>query len=110
MRDIMMIYGGLRRPILVLFLTDGRLQSDWEIEEILIKTSRFPVFWQFIGLYGEEYGVLNHLDEIDGRHTQNAAFLKMEDFDDFMDSGFYRTIFANTAAWLEELDRKQMLP
>ena len=41
MRDIMMIYGGLRRPILVLFLTDGRLQSDWEIEEILIKTSRF---------------------------------------------------------------------
>ena len=84
--------------------------SDWEIEEILIKTSRFPVFWQFIGLYGEEYGVLNHLDEIDGRHTQNAAFLKMEDFDDFMDSGFYRTIFANTAAWLEELDRKQMLP
>ena len=38
------------------------------------------MFWQFIGLYGEEYGVLNHLDEIDGRHTQNAAFLKMEDF------------------------------
>ena len=109
MRDIMMIYGGLRKPILVLFLTDGRLQSDWEIEEILIKTSRFPVFWQFIGLYGEEYGVLNHLDEIDGRRTQNAAFLKMEDFDDFMDSGFYRTIFANTAAWLEELGRKQML-
>ena len=54
--------------------------------------------------------MLNHLDEIDGRHTQNAAFLKMEDFDDFMDSGFYRTIFANTAAWLEELDRKQILP
>lgn len=40
MRDIMMIYGGLRRPILVLFLTDGRLQSDWEIEEI---SSRPPV-------------------------------------------------------------------
>ena len=109
MRDVMMIYGGQHRPVLVLFLTDGRLQSDWEIEEILIKTSRFPVFWQFIGLYGEEYGVLNHLDEIDGRRTQNAAFLKMEDFDDFMDSGFYRTIFANTAAWLEELGRKQML-
>ena len=109
MRDVMMIYGGLRKPILVLFLTDGRLQSDWEIEEILIKTSRFPVFWQFIGLYGEEYGVLNHLDEIDGRHTQNAAFLKMEDFDDFMDSGFYRTVLTNTAAWLGELGRRQML-
>ena len=37
MRDIMMIYGGLRRPILVLFLTDGRLQSDWEIEEYLYR-------------------------------------------------------------------------
>lgn len=109
MRDVMMIYGGLRRPVLVLFLTDGRIHSDWEIEEILIKTSRFPVFWQFIGLYGEEYGILDHLDEIDGRHTRNAAFFKMEDLEDFMDSGFYRTIFANAAAWLEELGRKQML-
>ena len=53
--------------------------------------------------------MVKHRDETDGRHTRNAAFLKMEDFDDFMDSGFYRTIFTNTAAWLEELDRKQML-
>ena len=53
--------------------------------------------------------MLNHVVEIGDRHTRNAAFLKMEDFDDFMDSGFYRTIFTNTAAWLEELDRKQML-
>lgn len=109
MRDVMMIYGGLRRPVLVLFLTDGRLQSDWEIEEILVKTSRFPLFWQFIGFYGEEYGVLDHLDEIDGRHTQNAAFLRLESFDEFMDAHFYGEILSRTDAWLAELKQKQML-
>ena len=60
--------------------------------------------------YDEAYTVMNEIMSGQTTPTQNAAFLKMEDFDDFMDSGFYRTIFANTAAWLEELDRKQMLP
>ena len=109
MRDVMMIYGGQHRPVLVLFLTDGRLQSDWEIEEILVKTSRFPVFWQFIGFYGEEYGVLNHLEEIDGRHTRNAAFLKLEEYDAFSDSRFYEDLLTHVSAWLQELKEKQML-
>ena len=33
MRDIMMIYGALRKPVMVLFITDGRLSSDWEIKK-----------------------------------------------------------------------------
>lgn len=109
MRDIMMIYGALKRPVMVLFLTDGRISSDWEIEEILIKASRFPLFWQFVGLHGEEYGVLDHLDAIDGRHTCNAAFLKTDDIDDLTDSALYHSLLSHLDAWLDELAVKQML-
>lgn len=109
MRDVMMIYGSSQMPVLVLFLTDGRLQSDWEIEEILIKTSRFPIFWQFIGLHGEEYGILEHLDEIDGRHSSNAAFFKVNDIDDLTDDALYSRLLMIVSGWAEEVRRKKLL-
>lgn len=109
MRDIMMIYGALRTPTLVLFLTDGRLSSDWEIEEILIKTSRFPIFWQFVGLHGEEYGILDRLDTIDGRYINNADFLKTGDIDDLSDGALYSRLLSQVDAWLDELAFKRML-
>lgn len=109
MRDIMMIYGALKVPTLVLFLTDGRLNSDWQIEEILIKASRFPVYWQFIGLHGSEYGILDQLEEIDGRHTQNAGFLKVDDIDDLTDNALFEHLLYGVDAWLQELGYKKML-
>lgn len=109
MRDIMMIYGALRKPVMVLFLTDGRLSSDWEIEEILIKTSRFPIYWQFVGLHGEEYGILERLQEIDGRRSDNAAFLKLDDIDDISDHTLYENLLHNLEGWLREIQYKHIL-
>ena len=109
MRDIMMIYGALKKPTFVLFLTDGRLSSDWEIEEILIKTSRFPLFWQFVGLHGEEYGILDRLDTIDGRYINNADFLRTDDIDDLSDAALYSRLLSQAEAWLDELAFKRML-
>ena len=109
MRDITMIYGGQHRPTLVLFLTDGRLSSDWEIEEILIKTSRFPLYWQFIGLHGDQYGILERLHEIDGRHSENAGFLKLDDIDDLTDSALFDELLANADDWLREIRCKDIL-
>ena len=109
MRDIMMIYGALRKPVMILFITDGRLSSDWEIEEILIKTSRFPIYWQFVGLHGEEYGVLERLQEIDGRRSENAAFLKLDDIDDLSDTALYESLLNNLEGWLKEIQYKHIL-
>lgn len=108
MRDIMMIYGGRNAPTVVLFLTDGRLSSDWEIEEILIKTSRYPIFWQFVGVHGEEYGILEHLEEIDGRHCNNASFFRVNDIDDITDSALYSRLLVAMCNWMEEASRKRL--
>lgn len=109
MRDITMIYGAQHRPVLVLFLTDGRLSSDWEIEEILIKTSRFPIYWQFVGLHGDQYGILERLQEIDGRHTENAGFFKVDDIDDMTDGELFHALLSNLEDWLQEISYKNML-
>lgn len=109
MRDVTMIYGGRQKPVMVLFLTDGRLSSDWEIEEILIKTSRLPIFWQFIGLHGEQYGVLDALDEINGRYIENANFIKLDDIDDLSDTALYSRLLEALSEWMEELRSKKML-
>ncbi len=109
MRDLMMIYGSSSRPVWIFFLTDGQLTTDWEVEEILIKTSRFPLFWQFIGVNGQNYGVLEHLDEIDGRYTRNASFFQVGDIDDITDQALYNRLLGALHCWLEELVQKQML-
>lgn len=109
MRDIMMIYGARNKPVMVLFLTDGRMNADWEVEEILIKTSRFPVFWQYIGIHGEEYGILDRLHEVDGRYTSNAAFLKTDDIDDMTDQAFYDILLQNLTQWLQEISEKKLI-
>ncbi|MDR1961346.1 MAG: VWA domain-containing protein [Gracilibacteraceae bacterium] len=109
MRDIMMIYASSREPVLTLFLTDGHLSAEWQIEEILIKTSRFPVFWQFIGLHGAEYGILEQVSEIPGRFSANADFLKLNDIDDLTDTELYTRLLTAVARWNAEVDAKKLI-
>jgi hypothetical protein len=109
MRDIMMIYASSREPVLALFLTDGRLSAEWQIEEILIKTSKFPVFWQFIGLHGSEYGVLERVHEIPGRFSANADFLKLNDIDDISETELYTRLLTAIRHWNAEVETKNLI-
>ena len=58
---------------------------------------------------GEEWGVLTPLGDVPPRHTRNAAFLKLEEYDAFSDSRFYEDLLTHVSAWLQELKEKQML-
>ncbi|MDR1603986.1 MAG: VWA domain-containing protein [Gracilibacteraceae bacterium] len=109
MRDIMMIYASSREPVLALFITDGHLSAEWQIEEVLLKTSRFPVFWQFIGLHGSEYGVLEQVREIPGRYSANADFLKLNDIDDISETELYTRLLTSVRHWNEEVEAKRLI-
>ena len=50
-----------------------------------------------------------HVEKTEGRHTRNAAFLKLEEYDAFSDSRFYEDLLTHVSAWLQELKEKQML-
>ncbi|MDR1069800.1 MAG: VWA domain-containing protein [Gracilibacteraceae bacterium] len=109
MRDIMMIYASSREPVLTLFITDGHLSAEWQIEEVLLKTSRFPVFWQFIGLSGAEYGILEQVSEIPGRFSANANFLKLSDIDDISETELYTRLLTAVCHWNTEVEAKKLI-
>jgi hypothetical protein len=109
LRDIMMIYACSREPVLTLFITDGHLSAEWQIEEVLLKTSRFPVFWQFIGLHGSEYGVLEQVGEIPGRFSANADFLKLNDIDDISETELYTRLLTTVRHWNAEVAAKKLI-
>ncbi|MDR0433995.1 MAG: VWA domain-containing protein [Gracilibacteraceae bacterium] len=109
MRDIMMIYASSREPVLTLFLTDGNLSGEWQIEEVLLKTSKFPVFWQFIGLRGSEFGILEQVAELPGRFSANANFLKLGDIDDINETELYSRLLAAVCHWNSEVDGKKLI-
>ncbi|GAA0941901.1 VWA domain-containing protein [Virgisporangium aurantiacum] len=82
-------------PTLVLFWSDGGVHAEKKIVETLVKSSRLPIFWMFLGLGRAEYGVLARLDNVTGGVVDNAGFIPIDDIDRYPDADMYGQIFGN---------------
>lgn len=49
------------------------------------EASLYPIFWQFMGVGGSNYSILEKLDNMDGRVVDNANFFAIDDFDRVLD-------------------------
>jgi hypothetical protein len=87
-------------PALVLFLTDGGIYKNAEIEKILREASNLPIFWQFVGVGGTRYGVLHKLDTLSGRLVDNAGFFAVDDLDQISDDELYARLLGEFPDWL----------
>jgi len=90
-------------PTLVLFVTDGGIDKDRDIQKLLVEASSFPIFWQFIGLGGSSYGVLENLDTMTGRKVDNAGFFAIDDFQNITDAQLYDRMLTEFPLWLEKV-------
>jgi len=90
-------------PTLVLFVTDGGIDKDRDIQKLLVEASSFPIFWQFIGLGGSSYGVLEKLDTMTGRKVDNAGFFAIDDFQKITDAQLYDRMLTEFPLWLEKV-------
>lgn len=97
-------------PTLVLFVTDGGIDKDRAIEKVLTEASHHPIFWQFIGLGGSSYGVLEQLDTMTGRKVDNAGFFAIDDYNSIADEELYSRIIKEFPKWLEKVRGLGMLP
>ena len=88
-------------PVLVVFITDGGIYRSREIEKLLRTASAFPVFWQFVGVGGSSYGVLEKLDSLSGRIVDNAGFFAVDDLDKIDDDELYARLLGEFPAWLK---------
>lgn len=100
---------GNETPTLVIFVTDGGIDKGAEIQRILVEASRYPIFWQFIGIGGSSYGVLESFDKMEGRYVDNANFFALDDYKSVSDEELYRRLLAEFPTWLKRVKELGML-
>ncbi|WP_268239726.1 vWA domain-containing protein [Deinococcus roseus] len=98
-----------RVPVLILFISDGGVSQNAEIKRIVSEAAHFPMFFQFIGLGGRNYGVLEKLDTLTGRVVDNASFFAIDDLSSISDEELYSRMLAEFPLWLKAVREKGIL-
>ncbi len=109
MREILNFYRKSQLPAFVVFISDGGVGSSSEIKQVLTEASNFPIFWQFVGLGGSNYGVLEELDTMRGRTVDNANFFHVDDLNRISDDELYNRLLNEFPQWLRDAKRARIL-
>ena len=96
-------------PTLCIFVTDGGIQLNRLIKERITAAVEVPVFWQFVGLGGSNYGILQKLDTMEGRRVDNAGFFAIDDYNAVSDEELYDRLLKEFPSWLAEVRRLGIL-
>lgn len=105
MKDVVKEYSRNKLPAYVLFITDGDNFDKSDTDSIIIKASKSPIFWQFVGLGGADFDYLQRLDDMSGRYVDNADFFKVGRASDIT----YNDLLNEFPNWLEFDKVKDML-
>jgi len=98
MRPVIDEFKSRSLPAYILFITDGGIRGDSEIKSLLDESSRYPIFWQFVGVGGSDYGILEGLD----RSSKNASFFALDDFKSVGDEELYKRLLTKFPACLRQ--------
>ncbi len=109
MREVIAEYESSDLPAYVVFVTDGGISLTSAIKRLLIDSSRLPIFWQFVGVRGSNYGVLERLDTMSGRYVDNANFFALDDFRRVPNEELYSRLLNEFPAWLKACKSKGVL-
>lgn len=105
MKDVVKEYNRSKLPAYVLFITDGDNFDKSDTDSIIIKASKSPIFWQFVGLGSADFNYLQRLDDVSGRYVDNADFFKVGRVSDIT----YNDLLNEFPNWLEYEKVKDML-
>ncbi|WP_157040548.1 VWA domain-containing protein [Polaromonas naphthalenivorans] len=109
MQEVLETYKNSNLPALVIFITDGGIDKASSIKQILIEASNYPIFWQFVGVAGSGYGILEELDNMKGRAIDNAGFFAVDDLKKIKDEELYNRLLSEFPVWLKEAKKKGIL-
>lgn len=109
MQEIVKAYKSSMLPAYVIFISDGGVGYNNQIERILIDSSKYPIFWQFIGLGGSHYGILERFDTMRGRTVDNCNFFALDDIHSITDSDLYERLLNEFPDWLKAIKAKGII-
>ncbi|MGM9998504.1 MAG: VWA domain-containing protein [Candidatus Bruticola sp.] len=90
-------------PVLVMFVTSGNPAADNHIEQMLVNASQLPLFWQFLGVGGANYGIFDRLDSIRNRACDNAKFAAISGFSPHSSPELYSFLLSGFSKWLRDI-------
>ena len=109
LRMVLDTYRDTQLPVYVLFITDGGVSKKSEIQKIITEASKLPIFWQFVGVGGSGYGILEKLDSMKGRYVDNAGFFALDDFKKVSNEALYARLLEEFPKWLQTIRNKGMI-
>jgi stress response protein SCP2 len=96
-------------PAYVLCITDGETSNGAHVKDLIKRASACPIFWQFIGIGGNTYGILEDLDIMSGRKVDNANFFSLDDVNRIDSTVLYSRMLSEFPQWLKEAKRVGIL-
>ena len=109
LRMVLDTYRDTQLPVYVLFITDGGVSKKSEIQKIITEASKLPIFWQFVGVGGSGYGILEKLGSMKGRYVDNAGFFALDDFKKVSNEELYARLLEEFPKWLKAIRDKGMI-
>lgn len=109
MEEIIAEYSEGSVPAYVVFITDGGISKTAQIKKLVIESSYQPIFWQFVGVRGKDYGILEKLDNMEGRYVDNANFFALDDFRSVPNEELYSRLLNEFPMWLQAIKTNGVL-
>ena len=109
MEKIIDMYEDSNDPAYIIFISDGGIYKENHIKRLLIESSSKPIFWQFVGIGGNNYGILEELDTMGGRVIDNANFFDIDNIDSLSDEELYDKLLNEFPSWLKEAKEKNII-
>jgi hypothetical protein len=96
-------------PVWVLFISDGGVAHNEDIEFLMHWSSTLPIFWQFIGIGGNNYGALEKLDTMEGRFIDNANFFSIDSLNSMSEGDLYNSMIQEFPSWIKLAKEKNLI-
>lgn len=93
-------------PVYILFVSDGGIYDSRRIIKLISEAAKLPIFWQFVGLAGSNYGILEKLDDMSNREVDNCNFFALDDLHDLDEETLYDRLMEEFPGWLRAAKAK----
>lgn len=89
-------------PVYLLFISDGGVHENRKITNAITEAAKQGIFWQFVGMGGHSYGILEKLDTMTGRVVDNCNFFAIDDLHSVSEEELYERMMAEFPQWLKD--------
>ncbi len=96
-------------PSYILFITSGNIPLNSQIEQMVVSSSQFPVFWQFLGMGNSRYGVFENITNLPGSTVCNAKFAAISGFSQNSTPELYKFLLSDFSKWRKEATKMGLI-